>query len=245
MYLRSSIVSSDVRPSSFPSYRFTPDSSSSGKRKRNDVGFQDLRTRPRLEDHRQNTATGLSPPIMHNAYGPSSSSAYDAPLQDPRSHQRVSNLRTSVEMAEQQQQHYGSSPDNNMSHQSSVDSGFNPHPHSHGQRMLTAELMRPLPGDMPPPDTPGPYAGSIPSNMTPDPVSGIGGSSSNGKAPWETSRLPFSGYDFLGDDLYALLGNGGRTNAEMNSQMFEENAQLLWQAYGQQDPMGFGGSEQR
>lgn len=178
---------------------------------------------------------------MHNSYGPSSSSAYDAQPQDPRSHQRVSNLRTSVEMAEQQQ-HYGTSSDNTMSHTSPVVSGFNPHPHSHQSRMLTAELMRPLPGDMPPPDTPGAYGDGIPSNMTPDPTIGV---PSNGKASWETSRLPFSGYDFLGEDLYALLGNGGRTNAEMNPQMFEENAQLLWQAYGQQDTMGFGGGEQR
>lgn len=112
--------------------------------------------------------------------------------------------------------------------------------------MLTAELMRPLPGDMPPPDTPGAYGSSIPSNMTPDPNGvGITGGPSNGKASWENSRLPFSGYDFLGDDLYALLGNGGRTSGEMNSQMFEENAQLLWQAYGQQDTMGFGSGEQR
>lgn len=55
----------------------------------------------------------------------------------------------------------------------------------------------------------------------------------------EVQGLPFSGFDFLGSDLYALV----RPPTEQpNAQMFEQNAQVLWQAYGQGDvAFGHGG----
>lgn len=42
----------------------------------------------------------------------------------------------------------------------------------------------------------------------------------------------YSGYDFLGDDLFAVLGSVVRPSEHhLSPQTFEENAQLLWQAF--------------
>jgi len=52
----------------------------------------------------------------------------------------------------------------------------------------------------------------------------------------EIDGLPFSGYDFLGGDVYALLGSVFRPQNEQLPAHYEENGQLLWQAYGQAGP---------
>ena len=49
----------------------------------------------------------------------------------------------------------------------------------------------------------------------------------------EIDGLPFSGYDFLGGDLCALLGSVFKPPNEQLPEQFEENGQLLWQAYEQ------------
>lgn len=49
----------------------------------------------------------------------------------------------------------------------------------------------------------------------------------------EIDGLPFSGYDFLGGDLYALLGSVFKPPNEQVPEQFEEHGQMLWQAYGQ------------
>ncbi|KAE9404478.1 hypothetical protein BT96DRAFT_813532, partial [Gymnopus androsaceus JB14] len=42
----------------------------------------------------------------------------------------------------------------------------------------------------------------------------------------------YSGYDFLGDDLFAVLGSVVRpSEQQLSPQTFEENAQVLWQAF--------------
>jgi len=48
----------------------------------------------------------------------------------------------------------------------------------------------------------------------------------------EIDGLPFSGYDPLSGDVYALLGSVLRPQNELPAQ-YEENGQILWQAYGQ------------
>jgi hypothetical protein len=49
----------------------------------------------------------------------------------------------------------------------------------------------------------------------------------------EIDGLPFSGYDFLSGDVYALLGSMFRPQNEQLPAHYEENSQMLWQAYGQ------------
>jgi len=49
----------------------------------------------------------------------------------------------------------------------------------------------------------------------------------------EIDGLPFSGYDFLSGDVYALLGSVLRPQNEQLPAYYEENSQMLWQAYGQ------------
>lgn len=49
----------------------------------------------------------------------------------------------------------------------------------------------------------------------------------------EIDGLPYSGYDFLGDDVSALLGSVFRPQNEQPPAHFEENGQMLWQAYDQ------------
>lgn len=49
----------------------------------------------------------------------------------------------------------------------------------------------------------------------------------------EIDGLPFSGYDFLSGDVYALLGSVFRPQNEQLPAHYEENSQTLWQAYGQ------------
>jgi len=49
----------------------------------------------------------------------------------------------------------------------------------------------------------------------------------------EIDGLPFSGYDFLGGDVYALLGSVFRPQNEQLPPHYEENGQMLWQVYGQ------------
>lgn len=49
----------------------------------------------------------------------------------------------------------------------------------------------------------------------------------------EIDGLPFSGYDFLSGDVYALLGSVFRPQNEQLPPHYEENSQLLWQAYHQ------------
>ncbi|KAF9652607.1 hypothetical protein BDM02DRAFT_3088957, partial [Thelephora ganbajun] len=49
----------------------------------------------------------------------------------------------------------------------------------------------------------------------------------------EIDGLPFSGYDFLGGDVYALLGSVFRPQNEQLPAHYEANSQMLWQAYGQ------------
>ena len=49
----------------------------------------------------------------------------------------------------------------------------------------------------------------------------------------EIDGLPYSGYDFLSDDVYALLGSVFRPQNEQLAQNYEENGQMLWQMYGQ------------
>lgn len=51
----------------------------------------------------------------------------------------------------------------------------------------------------------------------------------------EIDGLPFSGYDFLGGDVYALLGSVFRPQNEQLPAHYEENSQILWQAYDQAD----------
>jgi hypothetical protein len=41
----------------------------------------------------------------------------------------------------------------------------------------------------------------------------------------------YSGYDFLGDDLFALLGSLLKRTAQLSPQTFEENAQVLRPAF--------------
>ena len=49
----------------------------------------------------------------------------------------------------------------------------------------------------------------------------------------EIDGLPFSGYDFLSGDVYALLGSVFRPQNEQLPPHYEENSQMLWQAYDQ------------
>ena len=49
----------------------------------------------------------------------------------------------------------------------------------------------------------------------------------------EIDGLPFSGYDFLSGDVYALLGSVFRPQNEQLPPHYEENGQMLWQAYYQ------------
>jgi hypothetical protein len=49
----------------------------------------------------------------------------------------------------------------------------------------------------------------------------------------EIDGLPYSGYDFLGGDVYALLGSVFRPQNEQLPAQYEENGQILWQAYDQ------------
>jgi len=49
----------------------------------------------------------------------------------------------------------------------------------------------------------------------------------------EIDGLPYSGYDFLSDDVYALLGSVFRPQNEQLPSHYEENGQMLWQLYGQ------------
>ena len=49
----------------------------------------------------------------------------------------------------------------------------------------------------------------------------------------EIDGLPFSGYDFLGDDVFALLGSVFRPQDEQLPPHYEENGQMLWQVYDQ------------
>ena len=51
----------------------------------------------------------------------------------------------------------------------------------------------------------------------------------------EIDGLPFSGYNFLSGDVYALLGSVFRPQNEQLPAHYEENSQMLWQAYGQAD----------
>jgi len=57
---------------------------------------------------------------------------------------------------------------------------------------------------------------------------------------FSTEGLPFSGYNFLGEDLYAVVGMHP-TSAEPTSQVYADNAQVLWEAYNGQHTVPFNG----
>jgi hypothetical protein len=139
---------------------------------------------PRPE-HPKNVQQQQHPTQM---YGHSSYESQSPPLQ----HQRMSNLRTSVEMP----QHPMHAP-----------------PHGHG---------------MPPQHHPGysstPEGVPIPQQITLD-LNAL-------SAGQEVAGLPYSGYDFLRDDVFALIRGVEQQRQMPNEQVLEQNAQLLWQAYG-------------
>lgn len=47
----------------------------------------------------------------------------------------------------------------------------------------------------------------------------------------EVDGLPFSDYNFIGNELFAVLGNVIRPPTEPSAKTFEENSQFLWQAF--------------
>ncbi|KAJ3734458.1 fungal-specific transcription factor domain-containing protein [Lentinula guzmanii] len=52
---------------------------------------------------------------------------------------------------------------------------------------------------------------------------------------WSTGRNhsidEYSGYDFLGEDIFAVIGSVAKSSEQPSPHTFEENAQVLWQAF--------------
>jgi len=187
-----------------------PSETSQGKRKVPDDFDSraiDARPRPRLEEqeHHPNPWT---PQSSHFRDDRSMHNGYnDGPHQMDTnhsiSHQRLSNVRTPVDHSE-------------------VRHGYRTHPVQHQQVMMQQGSMPPM---KPMQSSPTPMPQQEPPRISLD-LNAL----STGR---EIDGLPFSGYDFLGGDLYALLGSVFRPPNEQIPQQFEENGQILWQAYGQ------------
>jgi hypothetical protein len=59
-------------------------------------------------------------------------------------------------------------------------------------------------------------------------------------APGSTVEdLPFSGYDFLGSDVYATIDNTMKPPQHVGSQNYDEQSQFLWNAYNRPQEMPF------
>lgn len=192
---------------------------SRGKRKRSPAReMHSPSNRPRLDEynswheHGFNEHAGGGTNGSHPGNFPSQSEDPDAPQ---RPSQRLSNLRTSMEST--------ASASNNFSH---------PYPH---HPSLTSERQGlSLTTTSQPPSA---HDQAEYNRLYPSPPQICLDLNSPNR---EISGLPFSGYDFLGDDLFALLGNVIRPSSDAASQ-YEQHTQVVWQAYNGQNDVAFGG----
>ena len=201
-----------------------PSESPQGKRKfPAEFEVADFRSRPRLDgpqprynawapqpnDHRRES--GGTPQLSGN-WPPQYQGSNEPTLSDPISHQRLSNVRTPVDHdVHGHQPNYGFNTRHTSGHLPDIGIGQMPPP-------LVRQQGNPV---MPPQPTQYQEAPRISLDLN---------ALSAGR---EIDGLPFSGYDFLGGDVYALLGSVFRPQNEQLPAHYEENSQMLWQAYGQ------------
>ncbi|PBL02106.1 hypothetical protein ARMGADRAFT_954261 [Armillaria gallica] len=160
--------------------------------------------------------------LNNNSHHSSSLGMMDPNLAEGRSHQRLSNLRTSMEPVVEPNGPYPGQHSYSPSQHNSV-SGHPRIPQSPTHQM----------GPPPPPPHAYPPTNPAPPQLSLD-INAI-------YAGQQIDGLPFSN-DFIGDDLLALVGNVMKPTAQPSAQMFEENAQVLWQAFhGQQQDWPFTG----
>jgi len=162
---------------------------------------------PRPDDHRIKNSG--APQLVGN--WPQHQGNNEPTSQDSITHQRVSNVRTPVEHdAHEQQPHYNH--------------GFN-----------TGRMSGNVPGagQVPPIVQPPGNPVMPPQHLQYQEAPRISLDLNALSAGREIDGLPFSGYDFLSEDVYALLGSVFRPQNEQLPAHYEENGQILWQAYGQ------------
>lgn len=224
---------------------------SRGKRKRSPIAeVSDTRTtsRARLDDgndtSRWEPQSHRSFPVIPTqphgeGYIPSSSERH---IQQDGGHQRISNLRTSMEMESPIEEHGGPSSvpiyqNHNPRHPTSLH-------YTHSELSLahsSSQSGYPAPNGHHPEHHPEQHHNHHPLHH---PQISLNLNLTDGQPP-TIDGLPFSGYDFLGDDIFALMGNvlAKPTTAEPSAQMFEENAQVLWQAYQRPSVFGSNGTQ--
>lgn len=182
-----------------------------------DARAADVRSRPRLDS---NHPSQWAPQPAHSHSGGSVHSGYSGQPRnhdqmettDSITHQRLSNVRTPVDHVDvsPSEYHHHHLPQHHQPQPLNMHQNFPP-PH-----------MKPMYS----PSTPMPH----PSHHQQPRISLDLNALSTGR---EIDGLPFSGYDFLGGDLYALLGSVFKPPNEQVPEQFEEHGQMLWQAYGQ------------
>lgn len=188
-----------------------------------DARTADARSRPRLDENHSNQwapqpGHAHSGSSLHNGYGGHMRNHDQMDTTDSITHQRLSNLRTPVDHVDvpPPDYHHQHHPSQHHQPQQQLHMHQNvPPPHMKPMYSPTAQMYSP-PGTMPHQEQP---RISLDLNAL-----------STGR---EIDGLPFSGYDFLGGDLSALLGSVFRPPNEQIPEQFEENGQMLWQAYGQ------------
>ncbi|KAK0498377.1 hypothetical protein EDD18DRAFT_1351062 [Armillaria luteobubalina] len=202
-------------------------SASRGKRKRSDaevVSPQRNRVNGNVWENGIASSSHVSEGhqnLNNNPHHSSSLGMMDPSLAEGRSHQRLSNLRTSMEPVAEPNGPY-------PGQHSYSPSQHNPVPgHPRIPQSPTHQMGPPPPPHAYPPANPAPPQLSLDINAI--------------YAGQQIDGLPFSN-DFIGDDLLALVGNVIKPSAQPSAQMFEENAQVLWQAFhGQQQDWPFTG----
>ena len=220
LYILSSHAMSLSGKDSTPS---APPESSQGKRKF-PLEFEtaDSRSRPRLDEPqsqynswtpRQNDhriESGGTPQLVGS--WPQHQGNNEPTSQDSITHQRLSNVRTPVERDAHEQ---------HLQYNHGFDTG-----------RMSGNVPSADAGQMPPIiQQPGNTV--MPSHPQYQEAPRISLDLNALSAGREIDGLPFSGYDFLSGDVYALLGSVFRPQNEQLPAHYEENSQMLWQAYGQ------------
>jgi hypothetical protein len=224
----SNISSSHTLPPSRKTHsRSALSESSQGKRKfPPEFEAVDSRSRPRLDerpqynswapqpnDHRKESG---GPPQHVGNWPPQLQGGPESTLPDSITHQRLSNVRTPVDHDAHEQHlqyHCGVDARRVSVHVPGVGVGQMPPIHQPGNPVV------------PPQHPQSQYQEAPRISLDLNALS----------AGREIDGLPFSGYDFLGGDVYALLGSVFRPQNEQLPAQYEENGQILWQAYGQAD----------
>lgn len=164
---------------------------------------------PQLNNHRR--GSGGAPQLVGD--WPQFRGKNEPASPDPITHQRLSNVRTPVEHdAHEQQLQYNH--------------GFNTQCASEHVPGVGAGRVPPI---VQQPDNPA-MLSQHPQYQEAPRISLDLNALSAGR---EIDGLPFSGYDFLSGDVYALLGGVFRPQNEQLPPHYEENSQMLWQAYSQ------------